>query len=436
MRYVRFWRGSADDFARIPHKNEDTMYFVIQPDTNSFTMYLGATELLNGDDLNSSSIDALEDVIISKKLYDRQVLMYDALQECWVNASLDKAAGAYVGPTAEYMGLPGMLPGAPAGSENLFFRSDGKWVEQHIEKVENIDKLQHIELIANITAQWTEVNKNDLIIIEDILSNNLKNDIAYWYDGKEWLSVTHSSIPSDYAENDPQALSYILNRPFYDNSTTEPLEATFDGDLAGKTVVSLGGLLLIKLSDAVPTLDELSAGEITIRMTDESGQSHEENIPVSEFTLENGSSEGIPAYVAFLEELPVGVLVYSDFIIGESSVSKGLYAAYVDNGTQIVYPSRLYIPSVTYEDIKKLDNKFIDAEWTAYVQPAEKTIFEEQEATEIQVYTLNSPFPAYPITANVTYNGANYSCGVFSESGVRSDADPGRYDFRHGLVPE
>ena len=61
--------------------------------------------------------------------------MYDALQECWVNASLDKAAGAYVGPTAEYNGLPGMLPGAPAGSENLFFRSDGKWVELNVDNI-------------------------------------------------------------------------------------------------------------------------------------------------------------------------------------------------------------------------------------------------------------------------------------------------------------
>ena len=52
------------------------------------------------------------------------------------------------------------------------------------------------------------------------------------------------------------------------------------------------------------------------------------------------------------------------------------------------------------------------------MQTAEKTIFEEQEVTEGHEYTLNSPFPAYPITANVTYNGANYSCVVFSVGGM------------------
>jgi hypothetical protein len=224
-------------------------------------------------------------------------------------------------------------------------------------------------------------------------------------------------VQSNYTENNPSAPSFILNRPFYDNSTTEPLEVTFDGDLTGKTVVSFGELLLVKLSDAVPTLDEIRAGEITIHIL-ENGQIHEENVPVSELDLMDGSSNGVPAYFATWENVPIGALAYEDFVFEGVAVTKGIYGVYVTEGSATAYVGRLYIPSVTYEDIKKLDNKFIDAEWTAYVQPAEKNIFEEQEVTESQIYTLNSPFPAYPITANVTYNGANYSCGVFSESGV------------------
>lgn len=226
-----------------------------------------------------------------------------------------------------------------------------------------------------------------------------------------------TKVQSDYSENNPSAPSFILNRPFYDNSTTEPLEVTFDGDLTGETVVSFGELLLVKLSDAVPTLDEIRAGEIKIHISD-NGQIHEENVPVSELDLMDGSSNGVPAYFATWDNVPIGALAYEDFVFEGVAVTKGIYGVHITKGSTIAYVGRLYIPSVTYEDIKKLDNKFIDAEWTAYVQPAEKTIFEEQEVAESQTYTLNSPFPAYPITANVTYNGANYSCSVLSISGT------------------
>ena len=71
MKYVRFWRGTFEQFERLTSKHEDTLYFVISPDYDNFVLYLGENELISGDELNQSSIDALQDVIISKKLYDR-----------------------------------------------------------------------------------------------------------------------------------------------------------------------------------------------------------------------------------------------------------------------------------------------------------------------------------------------------------------------------
>ena len=71
MKYVRFWRGTFEQFKRLTNKNEDTLYFVMSSDYQNFALYLGYNELISGDELNQSSIDALQDVIISKNLHDR-----------------------------------------------------------------------------------------------------------------------------------------------------------------------------------------------------------------------------------------------------------------------------------------------------------------------------------------------------------------------------
>lgn len=356
MRYVRFWRGSSNDFEHITYKQEDTMYFVIQPDTNSFIIYLGDNELLSGDDLNSSSIDALEDVIIGKNLHDRQVLMYDALQECWVNASLDKAAGAYVGPTADFQGLPGMLPGAPAGSSDLFFRSDGKWVEQHIEKINNLEGLEHYELIGNITANWDSINKNDLIIIEDA-----NYDTAYYYTGSEWISLSNKKLMNE-----------IEKRPVaYTETVTEPLEITWDGAWGGRPYIVLQqngfeGTCLVKVSNEFFDAEQLRSGYVTY------GGVGDRTVPISELSIQTLKIGNAIIHMVMLDDIGLLFSASENVNVDGLQAEKGIYffsSSFLDEADtttlQRLYVSSLSFPSVTYTKYYKLDNNFVDAEWMA-----------------------------------------------------------------------
>ena len=120
-KYVRFYRGSPEAYANVI-KNNDTLYFVYNSDSNKGSLYLG-DRLISGD---ISNITDLKDLIITE-LQDKQILQYDKGQSAWVNKSIIDAIGIMVGATESAQGSIGLVPEPGIGQQNLFLRGDGVW---------------------------------------------------------------------------------------------------------------------------------------------------------------------------------------------------------------------------------------------------------------------------------------------------------------------
>ena len=128
--YVKFVRGSQSAYnamLKSPIKPvDDTLYFITDDNGSGVTLYLGTKIVASGgDDLQTSSIDALQDVIIDDWLNDRSFLIYDESQKAWVNASIEDLC--FVGATKDSYGKSGLVPEPMAGDTASFLRSDGNW---------------------------------------------------------------------------------------------------------------------------------------------------------------------------------------------------------------------------------------------------------------------------------------------------------------------
>lgn len=80
--YVKFVRGTYDAYSKVTSKDDDTLYFIYNEDTNESALYLGSRKIASaeGDTISESSINALADVLISEGLTDKSLLVYNAEQ--------------------------------------------------------------------------------------------------------------------------------------------------------------------------------------------------------------------------------------------------------------------------------------------------------------------------------------------------------------------
>jgi hypothetical protein len=76
-RYVKFMRGTPKAFAALSHKDEDTLYFIHEHGALDGALYLGSKLIAGEDNLGTSSIDALADVLISENIELNSILAYD-----------------------------------------------------------------------------------------------------------------------------------------------------------------------------------------------------------------------------------------------------------------------------------------------------------------------------------------------------------------------
>lgn len=108
--------------------SDDTLYFISNPEDDNAVLYLGSKLIANGDDLASSSIDNLKDVLINNShLKDKSLLVYDLEKELWVNQSFENLV--FVGATESSGGISGLVPAPDVKQTNAFLCSDGTWVE-------------------------------------------------------------------------------------------------------------------------------------------------------------------------------------------------------------------------------------------------------------------------------------------------------------------
>ena len=238
-------RGTFDAYNRLTTKNDDTLYFVYNPDSNESALYLGSRIIASaeGDSIGESSIDALKDVLISEDLADKSFLIYDAEKHQWIDIQQDKLA--FVGATATSAGVSGFVPAPEMKQTNLFLRSDGTWVEitsasgekinQNIINIINESKQSHEDIIANVVNGITAA-KGDLIIIEDAILGEIYSSTAYIFNDEKWtaLSKYHNANKVIFAEdigNIPAAGENLLT--VLDNVVST---LSIDGDNATITV--------------------------------------------------------------------------------------------------------------------------------------------------------------------------------------------------------
>lgn len=193
-------RGTFDAYNRLTTKNDDTLYFVYNQDSNESALYLGSRIIASaeGDTIGESSIDALKDVLISENLEDKSFLMYDVKLGQWINVQKENLV--FVGATATSAGVSGFVPAPEMKQTNLFLRSDGTWatiennsigeVNQNIINITNESKKPHNEIIAEAVNELI-ITKGDLIIIKDAIAGEIYSSTVYIFDDENWIALSN-----------------------------------------------------------------------------------------------------------------------------------------------------------------------------------------------------------------------------------------------------
>ena len=126
VNYVKFLRGTPEAFAKLAVKDSNTLYFISEQDATTGSLYLG-NKLLSASTSSPAgeiSIQDLKDVLIDNDLLvDGSILMYDYLEQKWVNKTLDEIVVEVMkGATSTSAGKAGLVPAPKAGEENKFLK--------------------------------------------------------------------------------------------------------------------------------------------------------------------------------------------------------------------------------------------------------------------------------------------------------------------------
>ena len=94
-KYVKFLRGSPEAFAKLKHKDSDTLYFIYEEDESTGELYLGSKLIAgadcecNGGPGGINTLSDLKDVLLSQNLNHNSLLVYDTNAVAWVNKPLE-----------------------------------------------------------------------------------------------------------------------------------------------------------------------------------------------------------------------------------------------------------------------------------------------------------------------------------------------------------
>lgn len=192
-------RGTPEAFVNLAVKDRDTLYFICAEDAADGLLYLGEKLISGeGDNLNTSSINDLLDVIINDNtLANKSFLTYDEEQSAWVDTPVDDLI--FVGATQTSVGIAGLVPAPKIKETNLFLRSDGVWAKIETQDaeaqkntvltVENRDpSISHASLIDTAVNDFVPVS-GDVIIIKDLIVLDKWQYTAYVYDGENWAAM-------------------------------------------------------------------------------------------------------------------------------------------------------------------------------------------------------------------------------------------------------
>lgn len=130
--YVRFTRGTPTAYKNLLKKDPDTLYFISEAGAEDGILYLGTKVIAGGSsNVSVTSLDDLTDVLLSNSIAANSFLMYDAVQDRWIDKSIADIAALIAPPmkgaTAEDDGKSGLVPVPHAGEENFVLLGNGTW---------------------------------------------------------------------------------------------------------------------------------------------------------------------------------------------------------------------------------------------------------------------------------------------------------------------
>ena len=124
--YVKFIKGTQKAYD-ICSKDQDTLYFIYNPDDTIGKLYLG-DRLIAGSESGSESL-ALKDLtdIDLSNLADKKVLTYDENSNKWVPVDANILVKTMVGASISAAGSAGLVPAPSAGDQGKYLKADGTW---------------------------------------------------------------------------------------------------------------------------------------------------------------------------------------------------------------------------------------------------------------------------------------------------------------------
>lgn len=140
----------------------------------------------------------------------------------------------------------------------------------------------------------------------------------------------------------------LENKPFFDTREYGDIKLTFDGDITGKEIIEVEpGVYLVKISDKIPTYEEIIGSVISIIQNGEN------------MTLEVSEEYMLDLFGA----LSVGEFLFvseSDKIVNGLQFSKGVWFAWMgENNTPTAYVSEFSWYGTVEGELKPVEEKYI-----------------------------------------------------------------------------
>lgn len=138
--YVKFVRTTLSLWNALLNKDPDTLYFVLDENSKTGSLYLGSTLIAAGLD-KGLSIEELTDVVITGDVLNNQILVANG-KGVWQNRNInDFMPITMVGASSDQDGDGGLVPAPKQGQQGLYLRGDGNWADPTVELAATVGSL-------------------------------------------------------------------------------------------------------------------------------------------------------------------------------------------------------------------------------------------------------------------------------------------------------
>lgn len=229
--YVKFIKGTPSAYENLAVKNNETLYFIVDPESPSKgKLYLGTTLISGGSDLelgDSLTLSDVQDILISEELDHESLLVYDAETEKWVNK-----------PIADVLESSGVI-----AQTQVFEATVGEGED-------------HPAAIARVVGE-KEVNNGDIAIVKDLIASGKYQHTAYIYNGEAaaWTAMDGNySAENVYFKEDLLTTSAVGEIKLTNGQATIPA--------SGKNLKEVFNTIFVK--EAIP--DNNTSPSVTVTL--------------------------------------------------------------------------------------------------------------------------------------------------------------------------